>query len=213
MLIPFHAPATALSLAYIGATQDTTDTNVYTFTGAGIGTASSGRHVVVCAGGDSGASRSVSGVTIGGAAMTEVVKANQGNSAAGMYIKQVAAGTTADIVVTFSGAMTRAEIVVYTITDPTSATAYDSASAVASANQASANINYVAGGAVIGFATLEENSSCSWTNLTERVDHTLETNTTVTSASKATTSAATAEAITATFANSNDVILLVGSWQ
>lgn len=123
--MPLWGAARPPVLTYIGTVADSTNTDTYTFTGAAIGTASADRLVVVVV--HAGDSASVSGVTIAGNAMTDVVQAAQVGSPplVGIFTRNVAAGTTADIVVTLADAAVHAAINVYTITGLNSMTAQD----------------------------------------------------------------------------------------
>lgn len=118
---------TVSTAPYVGSTVNPANQTAYTFAGHAIGDAASARLVVVIAHGygTGAAARTVTGLTIGGVAATQVI----GPSAAfhtSIWQLPVAAGTTADIAVTFSGAMDWASIDVYALTGLSSNTATDS---------------------------------------------------------------------------------------
>lgn len=138
------------SLNYIGAVSDTGSATTYTFTAANIGTAASDRVIVVGVMLNSSTNRTVSSVTLGGNAMTSIVGTNSASNTA-LFRISVASGTTADIVVTGSGAANGCYVVVYSLTGWGTVTTYDSNfAASSSAATISATINTVSGGAVIG---------------------------------------------------------------
>jgi len=138
------------ALNYIGAVSNTTGATTYTFTAANIGTATSDRVIVVGVMLNSSTNRTVSSVTLGGNAMTSIVGTNSASNTA-LFRISVASGTTADIVVTGSGASNGCYVVVYSLTGWGTVTTYDSNSA-ASTNAAtiSTTIDTASGGAVIG---------------------------------------------------------------
>lgn len=93
--------------------------NVATYTGASIGTASPNRIVVVCVSSELD-STPIASCTIGGNAMTAGTQGNQGAVYARTFYLLYPTGTTADIAVTFttnSPTSTQNHIAVYTVTD------------------------------------------------------------------------------------------------
>lgn len=130
------------------------DATIYTFSSKSLGIAATGRRIIVgILGRDSATAFSISGVTCGGVAMAEVVDSNNAGSfvQAAIYILQVDAGTSADIVATFSEAITSAACVVWAAYDLASSTAVAS---IAAFQTASANLvlslNVSAGGVAVG---------------------------------------------------------------
>ena len=167
--------ASVASISYrTTETQDSAATT-YTFTSKDIGTAAVGRRVIVGVVGSGAASRTISSVTVGGNAATAVAFIeNVGGLAtlqAALYAIQVDAGTTATIVVTFSGGNNRCGIGVWAAYDLQSGTATATGTSVANPQTASLNIS--AGGIAIGVANGFDNNALtgySWTNLTENFD-------------------------------------------
>lgn len=137
------------SLDYIGAVSNTTGATTYTFTAANIGTATSDRVIVVGVMLNSSTNRTVSSVTLGGNAMTSIVGTNSASNTA-LFRISVASGTTADIVVTGSGASNGCYVVVYSLTGWGTVTTYNSNSATGSSATISTTIDTASGGAVIG---------------------------------------------------------------
>jgi len=137
------------SLDYIGAVSNTTGATTYTFTAANIGTATSDRVIVVGVMLNSSTNRTVSSVTLGGNAMTSIVGTNSASNTA-LFRISVASGTTADIVVTGSGASNGCYVVIYSLTGWGTVTTYNSNSATGSSATISTTIDTASGGAVIG---------------------------------------------------------------
>jgi hypothetical protein len=136
-------------LSYIGNVLDNVSATSYTFTGASIGTAAADRVIVVGVMLNSGSARTVSSVTLGGNAMTSIVGTNSASNTA-LFRIDVASGTTANIVVTGSGASNGCFVVIYSLIGWGTVTTYNSNSATGSGSTISTTIDTVSGGAVIG---------------------------------------------------------------
>lgn len=162
------------SLSFRTNTFSETDLTTYTFSSQDIGTAVTGRRVIVGVGGVAAASRTISSVTIGGNSAAQSVFAEATTTAAeqaAIYVLQVDAGTTADIVVTWSSGMVRCAIGVWAAYDLQSSTATHTGSSTASPG--TANLNVSAGGVAFGMAINLQNSGTNtytWNNLTEAFD-------------------------------------------
>lgn len=105
----------ALPGTYLGSYTSSTAGTSHTFTGVALGAASSTRTILVIAGGRASNNGVVSGITIGGNAATLDV-----SSAAAWYPGAIGrlvvpAGTTADVVVTFSMSRAEAAVMVYSL--------------------------------------------------------------------------------------------------
>jgi hypothetical protein len=157
----------------VAATTSGADASSYTFTSADIGTADADRTVVVAvASRKSGATTTITGVTVGGVSATELVQVSNfatNTCVAGLYAINVASGTSADIVVTFADPMLRCGIGVYRCTG-ISTTPNDTATSATSG--ASVNVDVTAGGAAIGVASAGTTSqpACTWTVVGEHYD-------------------------------------------
>lgn len=105
------------SYSFINSYSSTTDQTVYTFSSCDIGTAQSTRNVVITITARSSSVRSISSVTIGGVTATQAayISANSNATIAAIYVASIPTGTTADVVVTFSGGMVRCLIGVYAL--------------------------------------------------------------------------------------------------
>lgn len=201
-------PAADATVVLTDIDENMANSASYTFTGASIGTASADRLVAVVVHGGANLASPVSpAVTIGGNAATEVLTAigSSGNLRAitSISILAVAAGTTADIVVTGNN-LTRCIIEVYAITGIPSATASDTGSATNNI-ALSDTLTIPNGGVVIGGSTGFVVSSMTWANVAETAttDRVVEANTTVSAAAEVIATGG-ATALTATFADTPD---------
>lgn len=151
----------------------------YTFATQAIGTAFVGRRVVVGVGAINSASRTISSVTIGGIAATQIAFAEGSGSGvfvpSGLYIAQVDIGTTASVVVTYSGSANRCGIGVFALSNMTTSTASDSGTSTA--NPETKTLAVPPGGLAIGYATVYQSGGTptfGWSGATERFDQILE---------------------------------------
>jgi len=165
--------------AFVASSSQTNDAQTYTATGLSIGAASFGRTVVItiAAVDLASAGATISSVTIDGVAMTEIVQATQTNTdaaVAGIFALRWPAGTTANIVVTFSTTISRVLISSWTVRG-SNPTRYDTASDnTISTDEVSGDIDVQNGGCIIAVAVGQDStgapSSASWTNGTEQFD-------------------------------------------
>ena len=235
----FHAPSTTQYLApalltnsqsfyaptvsppptvktYITGASSSGYTTSYTFSSTSIGTASSDRLVVVVVEGRQAVvDRTVSSVTIGGVSATIVSATNVSGRYPGcIAYLTVTSGTTADIVVTFSGSTgSGCAIQVYTLTSLSSTTPVDSDQSGTVASPASVTLTTSSQGALIagvggnGGAT----GSISWTGPTEDYEVSPATGFRVGSASKDNTG--TSETVTATETVATQMRLMAVAWR
>ena len=159
------------TVSYITALDNIADQTTYTYTAASIGTASAGRYVVIGVSGASGttATRTVTSLTIGGVSATAIQNPLT-SIATSLFGLTVAAGTTADIVVTFSAAVVYSKIYIYTVTGLNSTTPIDSDSASASGvTSISLTLTTQPNAAIISICSggNETTSITGWTNLTQ----------------------------------------------
>lgn len=179
--VSFQALLMASSGASVTLTDNAVDSTVlttYTYTSKAIGSALVGRIIIVAV--DSpgnGSSRTISSVTCGGVTMNAVASSFvEGTGGAqfspiGLFSLQVDTGTTATIVVTWSGAMSRSGIGVFAAYGLSSGTA--TAAATSTANPGTNSINVSAGGVLVAAACVFHTATAitfTWTNLTERYD-------------------------------------------
>lgn len=210
-----------VALTYVTNVTDSTDQTTYTFASTSIGTASSDRVVVVVIGSRANAARSISSVTVGGNSATAIATANNsggGAEIAAIYAVAVPSGTTASIVVTFSAAMLRIAVGVYTLTGTGGAvTAYGTATQTPSGSSPTdSTIDCPANGGIlaVNFSNSSATSSTTWTGLTERFDVNPETSSSgVSSASDNFASAQTNLTVTATVASVTvQQAMAIASW-
>lgn len=161
------------------AIQDTVLTT-FTFASQAIGTAFTGRRVVVGVGAISAASRTISSVTIGGIAATPIAFVEGASGGVfvpgGLYIAQVDTGTTASVVVTYSGSANRCGIGVFVLSNMTTSVASDFGTSIA--NPETKTLAVPVGGVAIGYATVYQSGGTptfGWSGITERFDQVLET--------------------------------------
>jgi len=163
------------NITFLQCAGDATDLTTYTFATQNTGTASADRYTLVgVTGEDADTVFTVSTVTVGGDSATEVTEDGglgvSINSA--MYIMANSAGTSEDIVVTFSEAVTAAAVCLWQVNNLTSGTAHDFASDNASGG-AAANLtmDFAAlgvGAAICGNTT--DTNTFTWTGMTESSD-------------------------------------------
>ena len=141
--------ASTKTLTYVGSDNRTAGSTIYTFTAEPIGTATSDRVIVVGAMLNAGGARTVSSITLGGNAMTSIVGTSSASNCA-LFRISVATGTTADIVVTGSGASSGCFIVVYSLTGWGTVNTYASNSNTGGGSTILTTVDTAANGVVIG---------------------------------------------------------------
>lgn len=121
--IPFFVPPLftsvkgPLTLTYTDTAVSTSDLTTYTFSTRSIGTAASGRRIIVAAGGgtDTGSAPAISSISVGGNATTSIVSNRIATASAALRYVDLSTGTTADIVVTFGSAVLRCGIGIWAL--------------------------------------------------------------------------------------------------
>lgn len=157
---PFTFGTSGKALTYIGETTDTTNTDVYTFSGESIGTAASDRRIHVLVMGEGISPSTLSSATVGGIAATINVQRSSGDVTAAIITAAVPTGTTADIVLSFSVVKGSANIGVYRSVGLTSNTAVDTDSSAS--DPATATLTSVAGGFCIGLCCSTVGTTVTW---------------------------------------------------
>lgn len=157
----------------------TADTNSYTFSSKSIGTAASGRRIVIAANIVHTTNGTTASCTIGGNSATSVVQL-QGQFGGGGYVRsclfilQVDSGTTDTVVITTSNSVLACGIGIWAIYDLDSSTATDTGSDNASAYEDTIDVS--ANGVLIATGCTYPQTTTSWTNVaTEDYDETVET--------------------------------------
>ena len=175
---PFACPRPNASIVFATSDAQAGTGATVTFTSKSIGTAQTGRRIVVAAGGPgSGSAVTITGVTCGGVAMTQLVQNNTsgggGFQTASLWILEVPTGTTADIVVSWSGSSSRCYLGVWAVYGLESEAARSTVTSGSDPHTGS--ITVPGGGVVIGTAAGGAGSSMSytWTGVTEDFDATV----------------------------------------
>jgi hypothetical protein len=178
----------AVAVTYIDSHSTGTDASSHTYASVSIGTASADRLVVVAAIDDP---RNISGVTIGGNAAAQLRDAQAGGSgnSADMWGLVVPTGTTATIVVSYSGGnASRGAIGIWTVTghDPAQLP-YDSAAYTGNGTGGTMQLDVVADGAIIAAGYSVSDPAFSWTGITEDFEINVESSANHASGASATT--------------------------
>ena len=150
----------------------------YTFSNQAIGTASSDRVVIVNFGSlkDTSATFSVTSVTIGGVAATQIHSAQtQTSFGLSSYYATVPTGTTANIVIVHSANMNRVGIQVVTTTNVGEFHQVALAGTSSGTDPLSFTVDAPAGSLVVGYVYDTASSSQTWTELTENFDEQIST--------------------------------------
>ena len=170
----------ATDITFLQATSSTADTNSYTFAGQNLGTASADRCIVVEVASRRAAATvtTVSTLTVAGssASILKQLSVEEAGAASVFAIAAVplAAGTSVDVVVTFSASMTRARIAVSTLTGAADCTTV-SDSDESEATDPSVALDIPANGSAVAICGLSDATATStWTGLTERHDAVVE---------------------------------------
>lgn len=212
-LMPMPQRRTKATVAFIGPAQIASDLTTYTFADTPIGPSSGGRLVVIVVAGRAGAGRTISGVTIAGVAASVAITSGSQSNPAGIYYAAIPGGTTADVVVTFSGAMLRAAVSVYTIEGHASAAPISTAQDFNSTTTLSVTLNRGVDAVVIAGSLTSSAGTYTWTGLTENVDADIEAGSgRVSSASGAFAAADPAMAVSFVNTSSGAVSLTAACW-
>lgn len=209
MLIPAFMPKDQLvpvSISFTDNDQNTANQSSYTFSSKSIGSAAANRKIIVAASNDtSGAGQSVSSLTIGGSPANLEVAQISGDVGVEIWELDVAAGTTADIVVNYAGTAADCAIGVWAIYGAGSSATDTGAS---TANPLTDTLNIPVGGVAIAAICRVDTSTAkltNWTNLTEQYDATQEANIIYSGASDAFVSGDASRTITATPASGTPI--------
>lgn len=176
---PFVGPRRSVSATYIGMVSESGDFTNYTFTAVNIG--SPGLVAIVISG--SSAGNTINSVTIGGVSANILTATNQstGSSISVMAWLRVASGTTADIVVNWSGQMKRCSVAVYRITGNSKDAPYNVVVATPAAVTTLSIASGIPNGAAGIFASVADTgTSYTWTGIAEDYDTQIDTTGTMT---------------------------------
>ncbi len=196
--------------------SDPANAQTYTFTDVDIGEAAPDRLVVVCVTStEAGVNRTVSSGTIAAAAATLVAAVSAASFIpTAILSRNVATGTTADITVTFSGAVTNCGIKIYVLYGLRSLTPVDAAETSATTGASrSISLATKADGIAI-FACSKGNGGDTTFSSATRDEHQIVESRRHATASIAPTAEAASTTETASFTNSsNGIGLVAASWR
>lgn len=180
---------TPRTLTFGQSASSTADLTTYTFSAQAIPDApSADRRVYVgIMGVSTAAARTISSVSIGGVT-ADVSTQYSASEALCIASAAVPTGTTADVVVTFSGACSRASIGLWSSIGLTTGTPVDSGTSL-SANPTTDTLGTELNGFCIAIALSTIATTVSWSAVTEKYDAQIESITTFSGASSATTGA------------------------
>jgi len=163
------ASVTPVAISNVDSPVNTGTATAYTFSSATLGT---GKIVVIAEGSDE--SPNVTGITIDGAAATEITSEdNSGNMDVAMFYVDGNTSSSGDVVVTFSGNVTSCGLGVWLVTDAAAGGASDSQTAAADSGTTAlaVTMNVPANGGCIG-GTGHNNSGSTntWVGIDENYD-------------------------------------------
>lgn len=177
MLLGSAGEAAAAAIAFAGSvTTADADTTTHTFVGAAIGTAAANRYVLVGVNtrNSGGSAQTLSSLTVGGQATTEVASslAVDGSRTTRFFITNapVTSGSIADIAINHTGFSTLA-IGVWALTNLVSNTAEDAGNAVGG-EPLTTNVDVSKDGVVAAMfqCAVASSGAVTWTNITERFE-------------------------------------------
>lgn len=203
-----------MALSFLQLATDGTNLTTYTFASQNLGTAASDRYIVVAITGrqSGGGSSSVSSVTIGGVSATISVQSDNNGDQVAIAIAAVPTGTTGNIDIVWSAAMTDCSVAAYRVTRVTTTTATSTGSSTAT--PPSANVNVVAGGVVIAVSKNRTGgTSATWGNVTEDFDTLDATGNDISGGSFLYSTTQTGLAVSCTWASSSLPKMVVASFQ
>ena len=159
--------APAASISFTGSAASTTDATSYTYTAVALDSLTgSDRYVLVGTSARSAATTNITSMTIGGVAATELVDHVVSTSNCGFYIAQVPTGTTADIVVNYSGTMVRSGVTVWTLRGLVSITPHHTRTGTTTGA-----LNVPANGVAAGVFYNSTLANHAWTGLTKNIQY------------------------------------------
>jgi hypothetical protein len=208
-----RAASSKPTFTYNGTASSATDAASYTFTAVSIGTAATNRRVIIVLNTAASALRSISSATIGGISATIYDASLFANSIKIIYAT-VPTGTTADVVVNFSGTLLRIALGSYSVYNLKSITPI----AVAQSNSwssgaISATVSAPADSILLaGVYTSTTANSFTWTNATLNYTTSVETGTNQSGASVQTTTGGNTT-ITATATGATAGRLTIYAWR
>lgn len=160
-------------LTFLQCANDTTDLTTYTLSAQNVGTAGATRKTIIgIVGVDNATVFGVSTVTVGGDSATEIVDEDgTGIDDSAIYILDNPVGTSEDVVVTFSEAISAIGVCLWEADGLSSSTAVASVANDDTASAAiSLNLNTSASSLTVGVCGTTNSATATWVGLTERAD-------------------------------------------
>ena len=212
------ATRTALAANYVTAVSNNGGggfaSSPVTFSSVDIGTASANRKVIVGVGIDGyQGNEAYTSLTIGGVAANLIQEQNaaSGGRPVALYELDVASGTSADIVVTFTGTQTKCYSMGIGVWTIESGSVFDTVGSTA--DPGAGNISVSSGGAVIAIMTEgNANATYTWANLTENFDNQVRASRQAFSGASKSLSSATTQAISANVSGGSQFAMLAASF-
>jgi hypothetical protein len=165
------APKTPFGITYVATSKDASTATTFTFTNHSIGAADSSRIVVVGLADAGSGGNTISSVTIGGNSAAIAVQTSGTSTRVGIAYLAVPSGTTATIVATYSGSVSRCFVNVYSVVGAQNGTPFDTdGPAGGGTSSRSITIDAPIGGGVIAISTDGNADDTTWTNATEDND-------------------------------------------
>lgn len=203
------------TITYVSNNSATGVATSHTFSGQSIGTAVSGRRVVVAVSCYSGASGTLSSATISGVSATIAVQGTGTTTISAIIIAQVDSGTTGNIVLNWSSSNQNVGIAVYSITDLISSTPHATGSDTSLSSGAySFNMNIPANGvAVVATVSIDGTAWGSYsTGFTENSDQFIASSNATAAASGTFVSAETPHSASGTCGTGSRGVAVGASW-
>mgnify|MGYP003630271113 CR=1 FL=1 len=209
---------TALTATYVTSVSNDGGggfaTSPVTFSSVDIGTASANRKVIVGVGIDGyQGNEAYTSLTIGGVAANLIQEQNaaSGGRPVALYELDVASGTSADIVVTFTGTQTKCYSMGIGVWTIEGGSVFDTVGATT--DPGAGNVEIPAGGAVIAIMT-EGNASATyaWANLTENFDNQVRASRQAFSGASKNLSSTTTQAISSNVSGGSQFAMLAASF-
>ena len=212
------ATRTALAANYVTAVSNNGGggfaSSPVTFSSVDIGTASANRKVIVGVGIDGyQGNEAYTSLTIGGVAANLIQEQNaaSGGRPVALYELDVSSGTSADIVVTFTGTQTKCYSMGIGVWTIESGSVFDTVGSTA--DPGAGNISVSSGGAVIAIMTEgNANATYTWANLTENFDNQVRASRQAFSGASKSLSSATTQAISANVSGGSQFAMLAASF-
>src|SRR3990167_4649552 len=168
-----------MPIAFLQSNSSTADSTAYTFSDESLGAAAADRYIIACVHGRVGTSRTLSSVTIGGvtATLSKNISVNTEStnySVVAIAIAAVPTGATGDVVVTFSGGMSRCGIALYRIVGLLSATPTDSEEDITVAQDTSLTIDAAVNGFIVATSASGSSGTSTWGGVDDNFDLAIE---------------------------------------